>query len=120
MDIEHKLNLIQQIHREQEENERYIYDSLVHRNYSRGLNSADMHMYDYRDYDKKYLQNQEVQGKWLASFRIRFLIAILLFLCFYVMDKKEITYKEVGSNKIVEYISETMNVQEFDAMLMKK
>ena len=84
MDIEHKLDLIQQIHREQGENELYIYDK-----------------------------------SWMASFLFRLLIAVLLFLCFFVMDKKEIVYKEIGSSKIVQYISENMDIEELQYLLIK-
>ena len=87
MDIEHKLNLIQQIHREQEKNG---------------------------------FQTQEIQKKWFHGFKFRFLIAVLLFLCFFVLDKKEIVYEEIGSAEIVEYISENMDIQELTAMVMSK
>ena len=89
MDIEHKLNLIQQIHREQEKNEKYIYDSLVYRNYNRGLNTMDDYGYNYTNYYKNGFQTQEIQKKWFHGFKFRFLVAVLLFLCFFVLDKKE-------------------------------
>lgn len=116
MDIEHKLDLIQQIHREQEENERYVYDNLRRRNYNKKAYDADTYIFDYNRMDSC---RQETQIFWLASFRFRLLVAVLLFLCFFVMDKKKITYKEIGSNKIVQYISENMDIKDLQYLLIK-
>ena len=86
LDIEHKLELIQQIHREQEENERYIY--------------------------KKNFEETGFRASWFASFRFRLLVSILLFLCFFVMDKKEIVYGEINSSNIVNHINDNMGMEE--------
>ena len=102
MDIEDKLNLIQQLHREQEENERNIYHNLRYRNYDRKWN--DFSVCDDGYYKRDDSQNQEVQGSWIASFRLRLLLAVLLFLCFFVMEKKNIKYGEIGYQEVVEYI----------------
>ena len=86
MDIEHKLDLIQKIHREQEENERYIY--------------------------KKDFQETGVEASPFSSFRFRLLVSILLFLCFFIMDKKEIVYGEINSSNIVNHINSNMRMEE--------
>ncbi|MBR4983716.1 MAG: hypothetical protein IKY94_14320 [Lachnospiraceae bacterium] len=88
MDIERKLDLIQQMHREQAENERYIYekDSL-------GKSSR------------------------FTSFRFRLLVAMLLFLCFFIMDKKEIVYGKMDSSKIIEQIESNLKIEDLLAYL---
>ncbi len=77
MDIEQKLCLIRQMHREQEEQERY---------YGR----------DFRD--------REIKSSGFSSLRFRLLVSMLLFLCFFVMDKKDIVCGKIDSSKIIEYI----------------
>ena len=116
MDIEHKLNLIQQIHREQEENERYVYENLRQRNYSRRVYDFDDYAYDLGKNYRKDSRRQKSKETWFVSFRFRLLIALLFFLCFFVMEKKEIVYKEIGSAEIVQYISENADIQEFIPM----
>lgn len=91
LDIEHKLDLIQKIHREQEENERYIY--------------------------KKDFQETGVEASPFSSFRFRLLVSILLFLCFFIMDKKEIVYGEINSSNIVNHISSNIIMEDVLAYL---
>lgn len=117
MDIEHKLYLIQQIHKEQEENERYIYDNLRQRNYRKMAENDAALWGGHKDDYRKDLLRDEVQSLGGNSLRFRLLVAILLFLCFFVMDKKEIVYMEVGSNDILRYISETIEIPKLDDLL---
>lgn len=93
MDIEHKLDLIQQIHREQ--------------------------AYDYREERRSYSEEQELQVSWFASFRFRLLVAVLLFLCFFVMEKKEIKYGGIGATEIVNYIDSNINIDKLSAFMDK-
>ena len=79
LDIEHKLDLIQQIHREQAGN--------------------------------------ELQGTWFASFHLRLLLAMLLFLCFFVMEKKKIEIYGISYTEIVEYIDSNIDISELSALM---
>ena len=117
LNIEHKLDLVQQIHREQKENEKYIYNNLKQRKYNRGIYNTDA--YDYGRYEIDYSGGQEGQVSWLASFRFRLLVAVLLFLCFFVMEKKGIKYGGIGSEEIVEYIDSNMNMDKLSAFMDK-
>ena len=110
MDIEDKLDLVQQIRREQTENERYFYNNLKGRKYD---------SYEYGNYGRYYSGEEEQQGTWFASFRLRLLFAMLLFLCFFVMEKKEIAVEGIGCAEIVEYISSNMNIENFSALKEK-
>ena len=95
MDIEQKMDLIQQIHREQMENERNFYKK-----------------YNYKERD--YSNNQTVENEpssWVASFRLRLLLAVLLFLSFFVMDKKEIVFEGIGCIEIIECISSDFSME---------
>ena len=94
LDIEQKLDLVRQIHREQEENERY---------------------YLGRDF-----QGQKSQISWFASFRFRLLVAMLLFFCFFVMDKKEFVYGEMDSSKIIAHIESNMTMEELMVYFQEK
>ena len=80
MDIEHKLDLIQQIHREQAESERNFY---------RKYNYREPVYHDYGVYGKSRSEEKETIS-WIASFRLRLLLAVVLFICFFVMEKKEL------------------------------
>lgn len=82
MNIDHKFDLIQELRREQERRERSSYGRYV----------------------REYQQEEENGNSFLASFRLRMLTAILLFFCFFLMDKKEISFNEIESQKIVECI----------------
>lgn len=86
MNIENKLELIQQIHREQEKNE-------------------------YRGYGRGYSE-EEVQGSWFASFRLRLLLAVLLFLCFFIMEKRGIVVEGIGCMEIIEYIGSNITFED--------
>lgn len=110
MDIEHKLDLIQQIHREQEENERLINSNLKQRNYNRENYTPGI--YDYRGHGRNFSEEQDLQGAWFASFRLRLLLAVLLFLCLFTMDKKEIEIGGIGSVEIIDYIEKNMDIKE--------
>lgn len=98
MDIEQKLDLIQQIHREQAENERYVYDNLKRKTYRQESDSP---------------KDRECGISRWSSFRFRLLVAVLLFLCFFVLDKKELVYGEVNSSKIMEQIENNMEMEDF-------
>ena len=87
MDIQQKLDIIQQIHREQAENERYFYQN-----------------------DSKEKENKISR---LASFRFRLLVSVLLFLCFFVIDKKEITYGEIKASRIINHIESNIEIEDF-------
>ena len=50
---------------------------------------------------------------WVASFRLRLLLAVVLFMCFFVMEKKEIVFEGVGCTEIVECISNNFDVEEW-------
>lgn len=112
MNIEHKLELIQQMHREQEENERYIYDNLKQKIYRKGLYDPDLYSYGYDSCYRMDFTGKETQISWFASFRFRLLVAVLLFLCFFVMDKKEINYGGIDSIEIVESIDENFSLKD--------
>lgn len=115
MDIEQKLTLIQQIHREQEENERYIYNNLRKRDNYRGTN----HFGEYSGNYVKDVYRHQSQRNWFSSFRFRLLVAALLFLCFLVMDKKNIAYREIGSREIVEYIGNNFQMKDLQVDIGK-
>ena len=119
LNIEHKLNLIQQIHKEQEENERYIYNNLRQRNYHKIAENGDDFYGGYKDNFPKDLLRTDVQTLGGKSLRFRLLVAILLFLCFFVMDKKKIVYMEVGSNDIIRYISENIEIPQLDDLFVE-
>lgn len=87
LDIEQKLDLIQQIHREQEKNERY------------------------------YRKESEGQVSWSASFRLRLLLAVLLFLCFFVMEKKQVEVGGICSSDIVDYIGSNMDIEKLSTLV---
>ena len=120
MDIEQKLDLIHQIHREQEQNERYLYDNLRQRTYHRGTKENDSFWENYGYDDWKNWREQNVQTSMGNSLRFRLLVSILLFLCFFAMDKKEITYMEVGSNDIVRYISENIEIPKLEDLFVRE
>lgn len=117
MDIEQKLSLIQQIHREQEENERYIYDNLRRRNYKQRAEFFPVSYENYENGYRKDFQKAEAAGFGFASFRFRFVVAGLLFLCFLVMDKKECGLGEITSAKILDYIDNNMTITDFIVQL---
>ena len=111
MDIEQKLDLIQQIHKEQVENERYICHNLrKNYNWEEGANSRDKSYY--KCYGDSYQTQKEIPGNRMASFRLRLLLAVLLFLCFFVMDKKEIAFEGIDCQEIVEYIESNMEFED--------
>ena len=87
MDINHKLDLIQELRREQSRRERVIY-----RNYDRSFRGDSS------------LEEENLKSVF-ASFRLRLLTAILLFLCFFLMDRKDVSFGEIGKQQIVECIS---------------
>ena len=92
MDIEQKLDLIQQIHREQAESERNFYRKYNYR------------QSDYGGYEKNQtVENDSISR--IASFRLRLLLAAALFLCFFLMEKKEIVFEGIGCKEIIECIS---------------
>ena len=101
MDIEQKLDLIQQIHREQAESERNFY---------RKYNYREPAYHEYRAYGENQIQDKEPVLS-IASFRLRLLLAVLLFLCFFIMEKKEIVFEGVGCPEIVECISSNFDVE---------
>ncbi len=92
MDIHGKMEVIRQIHKEQEENERALY---------------------YRVSDWNHQPQREGQGAWFSFFRIRFMLAVLLFLCLFVMEKKKIDIGGLTYMKISEYIENDMDFDEF-------
>lgn len=108
LDIEHKLDLIQHIHREQEKNERYVYYNL--RQIENNGRYSDRN--DYETYDRRIFANQKENVKLFSRLRLRIIIMFVMLVGFIIMDKKEISYKEIGSNEIIEYISENMEVGE--------
>ena len=117
MDLEHKLHLIHQIHREQEENERYIYESLRIRNYDRSDSASDGYHRNY--YQFRELGREEKPENWFGSLKLRILLSALLLLCFILMDRKGIVYKENGSKEVIEYISQNMDIQKLTSILQK-
>lgn len=115
MDIEQKLALIQQIHREQAENERYVYNNLRRRKYNCGTDYWDEYS---GDYGKDVYKHQSQRNRF-GSFRLRLLVAVLLFLCFFIMDKKDIAYREIGSREIVEYVGSNFQMKDLQVNLGK-
>lgn len=120
MDIEQKLNLIQQIHREQEENERYVYNNIRMKKSNRMSERFDDFSEGYRIKSEKDGWEHDTQTYGGNSLRFRMLVVLLLFLCFFVMDKKEIVYKEIGSKEIIQYISKNMEIQELSTLFDNK
>ena len=90
MYIHQKFDLIQQIHREQAEDEKSFYRIYQGKN-------NNVYSYDQLDGSSKVTSS--------SSFRLRFLLAILFFLMFFAMEQKEIVLEGIGSSEIVEYIS---------------
>ena len=88
MDINHKLDLIQKLRKEQAVREQECY-----RNYCRENRQVQPTLYDVN------------KGK-INSFRLRFLLAILLFLCFFLLEQRNIKIWEIDADKIADYIGE--------------
>ena len=98
MDIDHKLDLIQQIRREQAESERKFY--------CKGHYKESVYD-DYRWEGKKRTEEEQIFR--IASFRIRLLLAMAFFLLFFVMEKKGIEVEGIGCQEIVEYVGKNMD-----------
>ena len=92
MDIDRKLSVLQEMRREQMKIERENYYPL----YRRGTEGR-----------KSEFVKEE---KWFSSFRLRLLIAILLFFCFFLMEQKELRIGEIGTMEILEYIEENISL----------
>ena len=102
MDINRKLNVIQEMRREQIRREREIY----YPEYRRGI------------WDKKAEENE---GKTLfLHFRLRLLIAILLFFCFFMMEQRMIKIGEIGYMEIEQYIGENCYFSHISQLMRKK
>ena len=101
MDIEHKLDLIQQIRREEAESERNLY---------RKYRYKESVYRDYGGHGQKQSEEKE-QISRVASFRLRLLLAVALFLFFFVMEKKEIEVEGIGYKEIVEYVGKNMDIK---------
>lgn len=86
MDINHKLNLVQELRKEQERRERDIYRMDSGRSYG------------------EFSTVQYMDENPFVSFRIRLVVAILLFLCFFLLDKTQMQVGEIDPVEIVEYI----------------
>lgn len=112
LNIEHKLDLIQQLHREQEENERSIYRNLKSRNYDHERNDLDAYGYS-RSYGRNRRTEESSYNNWPASFQLRLLMAVLCFLCLFVIEKKEIEFYGIGYTEITEYLDSNMTVEQF-------
>ncbi len=90
LEIHEKLELIRQIHKEQEENERALY---------------------YRGMDSRSQTFSEANGAWSDFFRLRFLLAVLLFLGLFVMEKKDMEIGGLKFGNITEYIGQNMDLE---------
>ena len=90
MDIDSKLSVIQEMRREQIRRERESY---------------------YPEYRRmnvgKTIENPK-ESHWFLSLRLRLLVAIFLFFCFFLMEQKDIRIGEIGAVEIVEYIEKNM------------
>ena len=105
MDIEQKVDLIQQVHREQAESERNFY-----RKYNwKGS------VYHDSGVSEKYLFKENETASWVASFRLRLLLAVVFFMCFFVMEKKEIVLEGIGYTEIVESISSNFSIENWES-----
>ena len=105
MDIEQKLDLIQQIHREQAENERNLYRKYHYR---------ESFYNDYGMSGNKQSNEKEPISR-IASFRLRLWLAIALFLCFFIMEKKDLVFEGIGCIEIIECISnDFITLQPYD------
>ena len=120
LDIEQKLDLVQQIHREQEENERYIYDNLRKRQISRSSAVVNGYSYDLGCYNGRNFKDDEYQMSWTISFRLRLIISVLLFLCFFIMDRKDIVNEGIGSVEIAEYIESNFVIEDLNWEIIMK
>ena len=94
MDIERKLSVIQEMRREQMRRER------------------ENHYPEYRRSVDLRTMGEEKKVNWLWSLQLRFLIAILLFLCFFIMEQKQIRIGEMGSFEITKYIERNILQEE--------
>lgn len=102
MDINHKLNLIQELRREQNRRERDIY-----KNYNRNI--------------REDVSIQEEYGTSIfSSFRLRLLTAIFLFLCFFIMDKNDVSVGNIGKQQILKCISEYTITDDFFIIVDKQ
>lgn len=87
LDIDHKLEVIRQIHREREEYEKYGYQE-----------------YGVWETGKKDTRQEPGQKSWLTGFCIRTVAAMLLFLCLFWMEKTERDLWGMDYAEIVEYL----------------
>ena len=109
MNLEGKLHLIQQIHRQQEANEKYVCSSLKQKYYEKDYKFQDVY-----NWENSYFEDHK-KDNWFASFRLRILVSVILFLCFLIMDQKDLGYGDITSANIAKYIEEATDVEEFMA-----
>ncbi|MGN0307624.1 MAG: hypothetical protein ACI4DN_05350 [Lachnospiraceae bacterium] len=102
MELEQKLALIQQIR--QKENH----------NYQR-LGEGS---YEYRKGD---LYGDTWTGEQVSlfssSFRLRFLLAVFLFLCFFYLEIRDISLGNLNGGEIQSYISENLSLSSLDSLI---
>jgi len=91
VDIDSKLSVIQEMRREQIRRERESYYP------------------EYRRMPERLRVENEKEGHWFLSFRLRLLIAILLFFCFFLLEQKEIKIGGIGTVEITEYLGENIS-----------
>ena len=86
MNIDSKYNVIQEMRREQMKRERENYYT------------------EYRRGSERRNGGDWKEDNWFLSFRLRLLIAILLFFGFFLMEQKEVKIGNIGTLEIAEFI----------------
>ena len=101
MDIDRKLSVLQEMRREQMKIERENY----YPPYRRGAEGSK----------SEFVKEEH----WFSSFRLRLLIAILLFFSFFLMEQKEVKIGEVGTVEMVKYIEENISLSDVHKLFDK-
>ena len=106
--IEQKLELIRTLRNEHDEN----MDKIKRREDI--LYPGHSYYNSYETSDKKELENTIEERKGSIFFKLRVLICIVLFLLFFFMDIKNYSVYSITSEKIVQEIGTTFNVNTID------
>lgn len=105
MQLEQKLALIQKMRQD---------ESL---NYQRlGAHSEGSFRYRKGDLEKASWPDSQV-SLFSSSFRLRFLLALLLFLLFFYMDIRSVSLGMVDSSRIQDYVSENISFSSLSVLV---
>lgn len=97
MQLEEKLALIQKMRQHER------------RNYERMGGCNDSYGYPKGDLQADTWPGEQV-SLFSSSFRLRFLLAVFLFLAFFYLDIRQISLGEMDSERIQQYIGETVSL----------